>query len=59
MVPYLKPERGHELPTGGTAHGDECACCGKRYSIRYIVNGASYCGHHAPTPGAASSGGEE
>lgn len=49
MVPYMKPEQGKELPNSGTALGDECSVCGKRFTIIYYVGNRRYCGQHMPT----------
>ncbi len=53
MVPYYRPDKGSEMPNNGTAHGDECACCGRRFSITYIIDGKRYCGDHVDDSGRA------
>lgn len=53
MVPESRRERGAEMPLGGTACGEECVCCGKRYSNRYYF-GAVRMG--ATTPSMMTSG---
>jgi hypothetical protein len=30
---------GHQMPSGGTARGDECTCCGRRWSKMVYLNG--------------------
>lgn len=31
-------EQGREMPSGGTACGDECSCCGRRWSHMVYLN---------------------
>lgn len=42
---------GIRMTEGGTAHGDECVCCRRRFSRRYYTfdGGGPYCGEHVPT----------
>lgn len=47
---YHVQPRGDRMPEGGTARGDECVVCGRRFTIRYYVRrGGPFCGDHIPT----------
>jgi hypothetical protein len=44
MVAFSNPTRdSRELPSGGTAYGDECGKCGRRWTPMHYFDGRRRC----------------
>jgi hypothetical protein len=45
MVPEYSSgrEQGQRMTEGGTAYGDECICCRRRFTHRYYIPDGPYC----------------
>lgn len=43
MVPFSCKDPGQQLPTGGTARGDECDVCGRRFTKMLYMGGRRQC----------------